>query len=212
MIDDTHMTDTASEFVTVDAVTVTEKKSRGGVTGKRFQELLYGPFRAGRISHVEMDDPSPLVSQNDEDKEDPERRRGHREEVNGDQVPNMVIEKRPPALRWRLSVPDHVLGNGGLGDIESKFEKFTVVSRGAPADIGGLHLADGPANVWVDAGSSDASALPAPIVPESLAMPPHNGIRMQSVKHGPPAVHALGERNPKQTVERCRLRPFARPL
>jgi hypothetical protein len=75
---DAHMSDAAGELVTVGAVAVTEEISRGGVPGKRVHDLLCSPLRTGRLGHVEMDDPSPCVSQNDEDEQHVERHRGHR--------------------------------------------------------------------------------------------------------------------------------------
>src|SRR4051812_49593180 len=38
----------------------------------------------------------------------------------------------PPSLRWRPSVPDHVFGDGRLGDLEPKPEQFTMNARGTP--------------------------------------------------------------------------------
>ena len=76
------------------------------------------------------------MSQNDEDEENPECRRGHREEVNGDQVPDVVIEERPPALRWRLSATDHELGDRDLRDVDPKLEQLPVHPRCTPTWVG----------------------------------------------------------------------------
>ena len=39
-----------------------------------------------------------MVGEHDEDEEHPQARRGHREEIDRDQVPDVVGEERPPGL------------------------------------------------------------------------------------------------------------------
>ncbi len=70
--------------MTVDAVAVAEEIPWGGIPGKRFRDLLGGPSRRRRVRDIEMDDPSPIVCQDDEDEQHLERDRGNSEEVNGD--------------------------------------------------------------------------------------------------------------------------------
>src|SRR5712675_2180708 len=48
----------------------------------------------------------------------------------GDAV-GMIAKERPPALRWRVSSPGHVLGHAGLSDIDAELEEFSMI-RGAP--------------------------------------------------------------------------------
>jgi hypothetical protein len=48
-----------------------------------------------------MDDPSAMMNEHDEDKEDAQAYGGHREEVEGDVISDMVVEERPPGLGWR---------------------------------------------------------------------------------------------------------------
>ena len=78
------------------AKVIAELISRSAVPGKRFHDLLRGPFRTGRLGHVKMDDASPVVGQDDEDEQHVERHRGHGEEIDGHQVSHMVVEKRSP--------------------------------------------------------------------------------------------------------------------
>jgi hypothetical protein len=77
-------------------VWILPRGSRCGIPRKRLHDLLGGPLRRGRVGHVEANDPSPIVGQDHEDEQDPERHRGDREEVNGDQVMNMVFKESPP--------------------------------------------------------------------------------------------------------------------
>src|SRR3981189_3542935 len=44
----------------------------------------------------------------------------------------MVVQECPPCLRWRSSVPDHVLGNCRFDDLEPELQQLTMYARGAP--------------------------------------------------------------------------------
>jgi hypothetical protein len=44
----------------------------------------------------------------------------------------MVAQKRPPGLRRRPSMFDHVLGDRRLGDGEAKLQQFAMDTRGSP--------------------------------------------------------------------------------
>ena len=83
------------------------------------KDLKCGPFCRWRIRDVEVDDSSPLVSQNDEDKQHSKAQCGHGQEIDGDQFADVVLRKRPPFLRGRFSASDHVLGDRGLRDLNS---------------------------------------------------------------------------------------------
>ena len=72
-----------------------------------------------------------VVSENDKTEQDAERRCWNGEKVNADDIANVVVQERPPRLRWRVSVPNHVLVYGRLGYIVAKQLKFGVNPRGA---------------------------------------------------------------------------------
>src|SRR5712675_3040121 len=59
----------------------------------------------------------------------------------GDAV-GMIAKERPPALRWRVSSPGHVLGHAGLSDIDAELGEFSMDPRRSPQRIGNTHLAD----------------------------------------------------------------------
>ena len=116
------MIDATGELLTVDAVAVAQQVSWCGIPGERFDNLLTCPLRRRRVGHVEMDDPSPVMGQDDEDEQHLERHRGNGEEINRDQVSNVVIEKRLTALRWWLAMTGHVLGDCRVRDLDPEFE------------------------------------------------------------------------------------------
>ena len=62
-------------------------------------DLLGGPVGGGVLGHVEVDDAPAVVGEHDENEEHAQARGGHREEIEGDQASDMVVEERPPGLR-----------------------------------------------------------------------------------------------------------------
>ena len=126
------MIDTAGELVTVGAVAVAEQVSRSAVPGKRFHDLLRGPLRTWGLGHVEMDDTSPVVGQDDEDEQHVERHRGHGEEIDGHQIFHMVVEKRSPGWRRGPAMADHVLGDRRFGQVDAELEQLAVYAGRAP--------------------------------------------------------------------------------
>ena len=61
--------------------------------GKR-HDLLGGPVGGRMLSDIEMDDPSAMVSEHDEDEQNAQPRGGNREEVEGDEVTDVVRNVR----------------------------------------------------------------------------------------------------------------------
>jgi hypothetical protein len=57
---------------------------------------------------------------------DVEADRGHREEVDGDQLLGMILEKRVPRLRRRFAVAHHVFADAALTDVDAELEQLTV--------------------------------------------------------------------------------------
>src|SRR5438132_10721988 len=54
------------EGVTVDCVAVAQEVGRCGIVGEGVHDLLGGPVGGGMLGHVEMDDPSAVVSEYNE--------------------------------------------------------------------------------------------------------------------------------------------------
>ena len=94
---DAHAFDALPNVLAVDAVAIAEEIGGCGVVREGVDELLGGPGGGGMLGDAEVDDPSTMVSEHDEDEEHPQARGGHREKIDGDQVPDVVGEERPPA-------------------------------------------------------------------------------------------------------------------
>jgi hypothetical protein len=98
---DLHALHTLPKGVAVDRVSIAEEAGWRGVVRERLDDLLGGPGRGGMLGHVEVQDAPPMVGEHDQDEEHAPVSGGHREEVDGDQVADVVREERAPGLRRR---------------------------------------------------------------------------------------------------------------
>jgi hypothetical protein len=91
----------------------------------------------------------------------------------------MIVEKCFPTLGRRPSTPGHILGYAGLPDFDTELEKLAVDARRAPERIGDAHLAYQLSYFERHRRpATTASRLPAPVRPETCAMPTNNSVRL----------------------------------
>jgi hypothetical protein len=170
---DLHLLDTPLKRFPVDAVTVVEQIPRRFIPGKRFHHLLRRPWRRRVFRNVEMHDPSPFVGENHKHKQHPEGRSRHREEIAGDQVLDMSVEKCLPGWRGWLRSAGAILLHGRFDNINAEFLELADNARGAPRGIRLPHVLDELAHLFRDGRSSRLAALTqsSPVVPEPLVLP-----------------------------------------
>lgn len=98
---DSHSFEPCGELAAVDAVIVANEIFRRGIEREGLNDLLSSPGgrRIGR--RVEMNDAPPIGRQDKEDVEQPERRREYNEKIDGRDVRQMILPKRPPRRRAR---------------------------------------------------------------------------------------------------------------
>jgi hypothetical protein len=90
------------ERIAVDGVAIAEEIGRRGFVGEGIHELLGGPCGRGMLSHVEVHDASPMMSEHHEDEEHAQVGGGHGEEIDRDEITDMVGQERAPGLRgWK---------------------------------------------------------------------------------------------------------------
>src|SRR2546427_2092214 len=131
---DPHALHSVPKLLAVDLVTVAQEIGR---RGESVHDLLGGPVGGGVLGHVEVDDAPAMVGEHDEDEEDAEPRGGHGEEIDRDQVPDVIGQKRPPGLRGRGAPLREQPRDGALGHIDAELQKLTMDSRGAPERVRG---------------------------------------------------------------------------
>ena len=76
----------AAKSLTVDGISIAKQVSRSLVHSIRFHELPRRPAGCRMGCDVEMKNPSPVVSQNDEHEQHPERGGRHRKEIECDEL------------------------------------------------------------------------------------------------------------------------------
>ncbi len=76
-----------------------------------------------------------MMQQDPKHVEHPEGRSRHDEEVDGDEVGEVVVKERAPALRGWLRATRDEPGNGALRDFEAELEPLAVNGWRAPKRI-----------------------------------------------------------------------------
>src|SRR5262249_6812865 len=170
---DIHDFNLLAKLLPVDAVTISQQIFRCGVEGKGFEHLLRGPFRRGMSRDVEVDNASSIMRENDKHEKNFKPCSMDGEEVDRSQLRYVIVEERSPRLRWRLRTADHVFGDRGLGDLNSKFEQFAVDPRRTPKRIVTAHCSNQIASfLWnLRTSRSPMTFFPGPIPPKSLTVP-----------------------------------------
>ena len=105
-----------AETFPVDLVPISDQITWGGVFRERFQDLLSGPSRRGMFGHVEMNHSAPPMGQNHQNKQDPKSGGGHRKEIAGNQLVQMVVEECLPGLRGRSAFSGEESRHGPFRD------------------------------------------------------------------------------------------------
>ena len=128
-----------TKLLSIDAIAVAQQKAGRAVPRENLQKLPGSPFRRGIRGHSNMNRTPAVVRENHKNKQDPERDRRNHDEVGGDQGLHVVLQKSLPILRRRFSVPDHVLHNCCLPDLNSEFQQFSTNARSTPTRVGEAH-------------------------------------------------------------------------
>ncbi len=160
-----------------------------------------------------MDHTSPIVTKDDEDKQNSEGCGWESEEVDGHQVLDMIVEKAPPGLgRW-FATANHVLGNSGLGNGDAELRELAVNARRSPERIGSN--IPGSARVLPErrlVDRADVSGSSKSIASEPRAVPPDNGLRLHDDEDVVPVRLDSSQKNPEAAVDIREARPFHRAL
>ena len=113
-------------------VIVAQDVLRRGVPRECLDQLASGPNRCGRAGHVEVNNLTAFMGEDQEDVQDLERGRRYSEEIDRNRFPHVVLEERFPGLRGRFPGSDHILGDRRLRQVNPELEKLAVDSRRSP--------------------------------------------------------------------------------
>src|SRR5437773_5892870 len=190
------------EHVTVDRVAIAEEIGQGGVVREGVHDLLGRPGGGGMLGDVEVEDAPALVGEHNEDEEHPQASSRDREEIDGDQIPDMIGQERSPALRGRRAPLWEQAGDGALGHDDAELQELTMDSRSAPERIRGGHLCDKGLDLRVDwrAAHGGPAGERCPVLAEAVPLPPQNGVRGNDGEGLPPPSPDSGQPNPEEPI------------
>ncbi len=95
---DAHVPHAMLKHVAVNTIAITNQKTWRSIIGKRFNDLLSRPLGCRMRRYVEMDNVSAVVTQYHKSEKYAKRRCRDGEEVDGDDVDQMIVEKGAPSL------------------------------------------------------------------------------------------------------------------
>mgnify|MGYP007065730660 CR=1 FL=1 len=121
---DVKVTNTAPEVLAICPVTVSQEAAWSGLLRESVHRLLGGPLGAGTRGHVEVQNASAVVREDEKAGGHPKRGRRHDEEVDGDQVLEVIVEEGASGGGGRPAMPNHVLGDGGAAQLDSELGEF----------------------------------------------------------------------------------------
>src|SRR6266481_6205446 len=153
-------------------------------------------------SHIAVDNATPVMGQHQKHVKDLETDRGHSEEVDGDQLLGVILQKGAPGLRRRLAAAHHVFAYAALTDVDAEFEQLTVDAGRTPTGILPAHLADQISDLARNDRSSGLAAphLPGPEQTKAGTMPGYYRFRLDDGKCRAPVTPEAGQTDPQQAV------------
>src|SRR5437667_9064595 len=151
------------------------------------------------LGDVEVKDAAAIVGEHNEDEEQPQASSRDREEIDGDQIPEVIGQERSPALRGRRAPLWEQAGDGALGHVHAELQELTMDSRSAPERIRRGHLCDKGLDLRVDwrAAPGGPGGEAGPGLAEAGPRAPQNGGR-GNADEGPPPP-GPGSRPPDPT-------------
>jgi hypothetical protein len=167
-------------LASVDSISISQDELWSRIPRERLDQLAGSPIRRRGIGDVKVDYSPSVVGENEENVEDPESRRGYREEVDGGGFSEVIPQEGPPRLRGWPPGTWHILGDRGLCHINAQFQQLSVDTRSTPEGIGKGNVANESSEFGRDMRPppSPPSALPPPVEPEPHSMPSNDGVRL----------------------------------
>ena len=199
---DAHVSHLFSEVIAKDGIAVAQQVARELVEGKCLPQLLSRPLRGRVGGHIEVQDAAPVMGQHQKHVEHLEAKGGHREEVDGDQLLGMILQKGAPGLRRRFAAAHHVFADAALPDVDAEFEQFPVDAGCTPTGILPTHPADQISDLVRNNRSSRLAVphLPGPEQTKAGTMPGNDGLGLNDSQRGAPVTPEVGQTDPQQTA------------
>lgn len=113
---DVHRFNALSKPISMDTISIPKQISGRGVPRERLNTLLRGSFGRGMRSHIEVNDPTPEVTQDHKHEQHPKSNCPHDEKIYTNHVRHVILDGGSPGLRWwfrRASMQES--GHASLG-------------------------------------------------------------------------------------------------
>src|SRR5215470_16335944 len=114
--------DPPAKLVAIDRVTIPDQIPLGVTFRKRLGHLLTRPFRRRMLGDAKVQNSPALVLDDQENKQYPQANRRHREEVDGNDFTEVIVQECPPGLRRRSLYGLQDPRDGSFGDRDSELE------------------------------------------------------------------------------------------
>src|ERR1700746_1621812 len=120
---DAYRSESADKDLAIGPVPVTNEIAGSLFPPACFRDLICDPFCGCMRGDTKPQNMSPAVPHDQQSIEQAKRDCRHDEHIHRSDPMSVIAEECPPALRRRVSPPDHVLGHAGLSDIDAELEE-----------------------------------------------------------------------------------------
>jgi hypothetical protein len=113
-------------------IAVVQQVPRRLVFGKGAAEVLDRPCRRGMVGDADVNDPSPVVRENEEHEQQTTRSRRDDEEIGGYDLLDVIGQEGAPGLRGQYGWAGKILRHCCLRDLHSELQELAVYPWGGP--------------------------------------------------------------------------------
>ena len=211
---DAEAPDSIDDFFIEIAATVEDQVARRGVVRECLAQLLNNPCAGRMPGSVKMQNPPPVMRDDEETVKHAEGERLHSKEIHcGDSFP-MIAEKRRPSL-CALRIPrsfSHPAQHRTLRDVEAQHSEFTMDPRRSPGSVLVHYAEDELAQFPAQSFSSRMRGMtgkPGPVELEASLMPANHCLRFNEDQSSLPSRPEAPERDPKESIGTRKSLPWA---
>ena len=156
-LSDSHRPEPIAEDLTIRCVAVAQQISRCGIPREGFSNLMREPELGRILGDIEVNDPSAVMTDDDQAVEQPERRGRNDEHVDGHGVAHVIAQEAAPGRGGDLGPPGYVSADSGLADLDAELEQLAVDAGSAPKRVCLAHLADQITDLAAHSGPSQVA-------------------------------------------------------
>src|SRR4029077_12533934 len=128
-IADAHRSESTDKNLTIGAVPVTNEIAGSLFPPACFRDLICDPFCGWMRCDAKPQNMSPAVPHDQQSIEQAKRDCRHDKQIHRRDAVCMIADKGSPALRRRVSSPDHVFGDAGLADLNAELKQLALDPR-----------------------------------------------------------------------------------